>query len=351
MRRNQVAGYIFEMEILELLKESDFVDVKEENLKGRGTEHQIDAYGTFAIPIPFTYPIRLIAEAKCYKESIELPLIRSFFGVITDISENYIVGEDRKRNTPDRYLDTGCFFAANSFTKDAQDFAWAHNIFLISFSGNEKMSLMIQNIRDFTKSLTDEELKELSKMKGIQIKEIRERYKRWRPSPPKGNLSQIEKYPSLLIGIIDSTYPVIVVGNRGWYKDFKISGKTDKIKGVKTDRKSLNEGTFFNVEIEDDNEVGKKKVVSICFTLPDTIAGKIKERIGKTESGRKIFDLDIPLIVWDRDEYTRRIIKIEVNLPEYEKKKYEEKIKGDHEQKKEPFKILNRLTIEDIRGK
>ncbi len=93
-----------------------YFNVKTEHLRGRGASHQIDAFGTLAIPTAFTYPIRLIAEAKCYSSTIQLYQIRSFLGVIKDISENYIVGEKKQRNTPDRYLDTGCFFSATPFS-------------------------------------------------------------------------------------------------------------------------------------------------------------------------------------------------------------------------------------------
>ena len=99
MKDYQARGYLFEYEIWRLLEASGYIGVTTENLRGRGAEHQIDAYGTLSIPTPFVYPIRLICEAKCYKDPVELKHVRSFVGVLKDISENYFVGSNRSRNT------------------------------------------------------------------------------------------------------------------------------------------------------------------------------------------------------------------------------------------------------------
>lgn len=100
MKDYQARGYLFEYEIWRFLKASGYVGVTTSKLRGRGADHQIDAYGTLSIPTPFVYPIRLICEAKCYTNPIELKHIRSFVGVMKDISENYFVGSNRSRNTP-----------------------------------------------------------------------------------------------------------------------------------------------------------------------------------------------------------------------------------------------------------
>ena len=343
MSRSQAAGYIFENQILELLGESGFIEVTKGNLPGRGTEHQIDAYGKFSFPTPFTYPIRLIAEAKCLEKSVGLAQLRSFFGVITDISENYIVGPDRQRNTPDRYSDTGCFFSAESFSPKAQDFAWAHNIFIISFAGIPQTKEIIEKIRKFTKSMPESELDELSKKKGKQKEELWNKYQTWLTSHSMNeqNLIVVEKKPSLLVGIIDNTYPVIVVGNKGWYKDFKISCKTDNIVGIKTNRTDFDEGSLFEIDIEEESK--RRRVFHVCFSIPDVIAGKIKDRIGQMKIGEEIFDLDIPLIIKRGRKTTRRIIKIKVRIrDEKDRKDYYQKIKGESEPIKQPSREESR---------
>jgi hypothetical protein len=269
--------------------------------------------------------------------------------VITDISENYSVGSDRQRNTPDRFSDTGCFFSAGSFSPKAQDFAWAHNIFILSFAGIPQTKEIIEKIRTFTKSMTKTELDELSKKKGRQKEELWKKYQTWLVTSTTNAENTIEK-PSLLVGIIDSTYPVIVVGSEGWYKDFKISCKSDNINGIKTNRTDTDDGSLFDINIDDASETNRKGA-HICFNIPDMIAGKIKDRIGQTKSGEKIFDLDIPLIVGYGEETTRRIIKIGVRiLDEKERREYYQQIRGEIIIKKEPPKILGRFDIEDIIG-
>jgi hypothetical protein len=354
MKPEQAAGYIFEKEIFDLLKESGFVNVTTGDLPGRGTTHQIDAYGTFSIPTPFTYPIRIIAEAKCYEGSIDLPQIRSFFGVITDISENYIVGEGRKRNTSDRYSDTGCFFSANSFTAGAQDFAWAHNIFLISFSGNAGMKLIVRNIRRFTDSLTDEDWMEIAKNKGTQKEDLFKKCQNWKDFQSKKRINWLERYPSLLVGIIDEIYPVIIVGNRDWYKYFNFSSKTDVVEGKKTNRFDLEDGSLFELYINDKSEDNPKSA-DISFTIPDVIAGKIKDRINQKKGGDEIFDLDIPLLIGHEKETTRRIIKIKVRLADEDKKEYYQKIiglteeKNDSKKPRNPFRrFVYKLFFKDV---
>jgi hypothetical protein len=318
MEINQAAGYLFEVEIMNLLEDSGFVEVKEEKLEGRGTNHQIDAHGIYSIPIPFTYPIRLIAETKCYESSIELSLVRSFFGVITDISENYFVkrGDKELKN---RFLDTGCFFAANSFTKPSQDFAWAHNIFIVSFSGIRHMDSIIKRIRIFLNTLEIKESKKLNKADLIA------NYQNWKKSEDLHIRNAHDENPSLVFGIIDNVYPVILVGKKGWHKNIPISPDRDIIKGKKISRKSWRGSVLFEINI-DDNQKGLE---TFYFTIPNRIAKKITGRIDKTEPGKKVFDLDIPLLSWKSGQTVRRIIKIEVELPEEKKNKSNRKQKSE----------------------
>jgi hypothetical protein len=304
MKDNQAAGYIFEKEIFGLLEDSLYFNVRSENLRGRGASHQIDAFGTLAIPTAFTYPIRLIAEAKCYTSTIQLHQIRSFVGVIKDISENYIVGDHNNRNTPDRYLDTGCFFSATPFSKSSQDYAWAQNIFLVSFSGINKMSSIITRIREFISGISEDELKTLKK---DQLKTL---YESWKNQHNGASVN-----PSIGIGVIDGIYPIILVGSNGWQNRIKKPPNSDRISAEKTTRDSDTYGTVFHLNIETIS--GPEETVD--FNLPNIIAGKIVERIKTIERGQKIFDLDLPLLVKTEAGTVRRIIHIEVNLPDKER--------------------------------
>lgn len=305
MKENQAAGYIFEKEIFDSLEKSMYFNVKSEHLRGRGASHQIDAFGTLAIPTAFTYPIRLIAEVKCYTSTIELYQIRSFVGVIKDISENYIVGENNDRNTPNRYLDTGCFFSATPFSKPSQNYAWAQNIFLVSFSGITEMSKIITRIREFVSGIPSDDLKVLKK------EQLRTQYESWKTQ----QINMITN-PSIGIGVIDGIYPIILVGSEGWQSRIKRPPDSDQIFAEKTTRDTDSYGTTFNLNIETADGLSEK----VHFNLPNIIAGKIVNRIKKGDKGEKIFDLDIPLIVKNDGATMRRIIRVVVNLPS--KKEY-----------------------------
>lgn len=105
------------------------------SLKGRGTNHQIDALGQFSFYIPFVYPIRLLSEAKCYKDRIGLETISNFVGVLKDVSENYFVDSERGRSGLGfRFTDCGVIFSTSEFTKPAQDYAFAQGIYLVTIT-------------------------------------------------------------------------------------------------------------------------------------------------------------------------------------------------------------------------
>lgn len=70
MNRDQARGYAFEKIIQELLARSGYYKLETGTIKGRGAYHQIDAYGIFSYPVPYIYPIRIISEAKCYKNNV-----------------------------------------------------------------------------------------------------------------------------------------------------------------------------------------------------------------------------------------------------------------------------------------
>nr|WP_279512721.1 restriction endonuclease [Halanaerobium saccharolyticum] len=297
---------MFEFVIWELLKQFGYLNVQSSKLRGRGASHQIDAFGELAIPTAFMYPIRLICECKCYSENykVRLPHIRNFVGVMKDISENYIVYKSGERNVAKRHNDVGCFFSASSFTIDAQEYAWAHNIFIISFNNNSKLKYIIKDIKTFVNN---------TQLKNKTKKEIIRQFK-------ESNFSFSEdKNISVAIGIIDGVYPVTLIGNQKWLYD--IDNMTDNLSEIilaeKTQRKSNKFDTLFTLNVR-----GEK----INFTLPNIIANKIKNRVDQTNSGEQIFTIDIPYIRNINDNSIRRFVKIIVKLPNYEKEEYKKHI-------------------------
>ena len=158
--RSQLKGYLFEIVMLELLCKNGFSVVNSatepknrvrENrdgfieFRGRGCWHQIDCPCDYDTLIPFTYPLRLLGEAKFYKSPLEKTHIRSFIGVIKDIQENYFIDEgiDVDHAYP-RKNEIGVYFAANGFQAEAEKLAYAHCIKTISYSNN----YIIDRIKD-----------------------------------------------------------------------------------------------------------------------------------------------------------------------------------------------------------
>lgn len=151
---NRVKGALFESQVAYLLEKSgyrpispDGISVKEGSLRGRGGWHQIDAFGYYSFGVPCLYPIRVICEAKNYAGKAGLPVVRNFVGAFKDIAENYFI-EKRGASTDHllarRYTDAGAIFSAHGFTVQAQDYAYAQCVFLISYEDNVVLSPLLE---------------------------------------------------------------------------------------------------------------------------------------------------------------------------------------------------------------
>lgn len=127
-------------------------------VKGRGTDHQIDAVADFAVQQPFAYVQRLLVEAKCYDagKRVELPVLRNAVGVLKDVSEFWIrQGGVPGRRTPPtpRYHYQCAVFSATGFTGPAQDFAFTQDIFPISLENSRSFNRVIEAVRATADSL------------------------------------------------------------------------------------------------------------------------------------------------------------------------------------------------------
>lgn len=126
-------------------------------IRGRGEWHQVDVLGQFAFLPPFIYPIRLISEAKCYRKSgrVGLQTVRGFVGMLKDISENYFVDVDNPDNIDYnlRFTDCGAIFSASGFTQEAQNYAFAHGVKLLSYENVPIIREIAECIYAFVDSL------------------------------------------------------------------------------------------------------------------------------------------------------------------------------------------------------
>jgi len=165
--RNQVKGALFEAQVGFLLRRSGYKPiepdgrlVREGKLRGRGGWHQIDAFGYYSYGVPCLYPIRIVCEAKNYDGKVGLPVIRNFVGAFKDIAENYFV--ERRRGAASNYLltkrytDAGVVFSARGFTLQAQDYAYAQGVFLVSYEDNPVLFPLLELSDDLVYSLNIE---------------------------------------------------------------------------------------------------------------------------------------------------------------------------------------------------
>lgn len=170
-----IKGELFEIAVMHLLQQNNFsrIQVKVNDkyiaperiretrerfieLKGRGEWHQIDCPCEYDYVSPFMYPIRMIGEVKYHNKPIEKDAIRSFIGVLRDISENYFVPPNIDKDActeilPCRFLDVGTFFSATGFSRSAELLAYAHGIKIISYKNN----LMVHRIKRVIDSFED----------------------------------------------------------------------------------------------------------------------------------------------------------------------------------------------------
>lgn len=142
-----IKGLLLEEVLLKLLSESGYSAIDNANndetlkkgasgleVKGRGWNHQIDAIADFSISPPFSYPIRLLLEAKFYKKNVGIEIVRNAVGVLKDVGE-YWIPHNRKAFKP-RYHYQYAIFTSSKFTVPAQNYAFAQDVYLIKLENN-----------------------------------------------------------------------------------------------------------------------------------------------------------------------------------------------------------------------
>ncbi len=186
---SQVRGALLEEAILYLLEKVGYETLTDSSsfnnqelrgghsgleVRGRGSWHQIDALALFPASPAFMYPLRLMVEAKCYRENrpVGIDVARNSVGVLKDISENYFTVQRRTG----QYLQVPSFnyhsaiFSTSGYTAGAVEYALAHQIFLIQYNNVSVIRPLIRAIMQFG----PECLTNLGKQ---SVKEVRERYR------------------------------------------------------------------------------------------------------------------------------------------------------------------------------
>ncbi|NQZ92056.1 MAG: hypothetical protein HRT97_06900 [Moritella sp.] len=178
---SQIRGAILEEAVLFLLEKvgykivrrpTDSIDSSDLKVnhsglevQGRGAWHQIDALAEQDQTPAFMFPLRLLVEAKCYPNSrVGIPIVRNSVGVHKDISENYFT-KHRSTNAKStiRFNYQSAIFSVSGYTKPAIDYAVAHQIFLIEYTGVPIIEPVIRAITNLeVESLTDLGVRDIS---------------------------------------------------------------------------------------------------------------------------------------------------------------------------------------------
>jgi hypothetical protein len=173
----QIRGMLLEEALLYLLRVSGYRIVEYNDsdptlhdgpsgleVKGRGGRHQIDAIAEFAVAHPFSHPQRLLVEAKCYAESypIGIDKIRHAVGVLKDIQECWFSEHDAPPKK--RYHYQFAYFSASKYTSQAEQYAYAQDIYLIPLA----QSRFIQPVIDAIRQVTPEAFG-LARRRGVDI--------------------------------------------------------------------------------------------------------------------------------------------------------------------------------------
>lgn len=156
LNASTIGGYVLEEVLAKLLADNGYDLLTSETqdpvhlrrdrhgllVRGRGTDHQADALGDLLVPIPFSLPVRLFAEAKNRAAKTGLEAVRNAAGVVSDVNQFQPPRAGLKAWRRDStYHYRYSLFSTSGFTAPAQDFALAHQISLIDLSGPSFSSL------------------------------------------------------------------------------------------------------------------------------------------------------------------------------------------------------------------
>lgn len=122
-------------------------------VRGRGGAHQIDVIADFKINIPFTYPLRLLLESKCYDPGSKagIGIVRNAVGVLKDVSEFWHINQNRdpvRRRHHYQYV----LCSSSGYSDEAQRFAFVQDINLLQIPPGTLLSQIVDMIRSMQRS-------------------------------------------------------------------------------------------------------------------------------------------------------------------------------------------------------
>lgn len=199
----QIRGMLLEEVLLYLIRHSGYTPVADKGqdntlcpmagglgVRGRGTQHQVDVIADFCFYPPFSHPQRLLLEAKCYsKEPIGLSTVRNAMAVLSDVNQFW---SPLRETVCKRYHYHFAIFSTSEFTKEAQQFAFAHDIYLIPLQQSPQFKTITKAIRGLCyQAFSAQNEKEIN----IEMKILRDAF---RGAILHGNKYQLKQFPPLV---------------------------------------------------------------------------------------------------------------------------------------------------------
>jgi hypothetical protein len=106
-------------------------------VRGRGGTHQVDVLGELAWIAAFTFPLRLIVEAKARNEKSGIDEIRNAVGVVSDVNQNFARGPGTSGALIQKFSYRYALFSTAGFSAPAAEYALAHQISLVDLSATD----------------------------------------------------------------------------------------------------------------------------------------------------------------------------------------------------------------------
>ena len=171
---------------------------------GRGTNHQIDAIADLRIGQPFSNPSRLLVEAKSYADyrPIGLPIVRGTVGVLKDVSE-FWMARAPGRPVGGRYHYQSAIFSSSDFTSQAQDYAFAHDVYLLPLARSSYFSPVITAMNAAATALPTNG----GQVPGVVLSELRRRLRKLM-QPDIGLADETRSQYQWLAPFVDATRAV-----------------------------------------------------------------------------------------------------------------------------------------------
>ncbi len=156
LSREALRGYVLEELVARLIRSTGYsllVDASQDRaqlenrhsglvVRGRGGVHQVDVLGELAWIPAFTFPIRLVVEAKARQGKVGISEIRNAAGVLLDVNQFSPIGLRPGAKPQKRYSYQHALFSTSGFTAPAAEYALAHQISLVDLSSQDFLDVV-----------------------------------------------------------------------------------------------------------------------------------------------------------------------------------------------------------------